>query len=154
MAGLRRLADALPLDGTMQRIGVLSPYFERDDLDASDEHDGMAPVLVDSWHCGDSHTRLREPRTIVEDGPWQRGPTCCEFPPGSCAAPASFLLDSTHVLAALHVIGRIEDCARKLYGPRVPRRGDRGRGTCSGLGAWSWWTQTWWRTIRTSPGVP
>lgn len=46
-AGLRWLADAVPSDATIQRIGVLSPYFERDDLDAADERDGLASVLAD-----------------------------------------------------------------------------------------------------------
>jgi hypothetical protein len=46
-AGLRWLADVLPPDAKVQRIGVLSPFFERDDLDVGDEHDGLASVLVD-----------------------------------------------------------------------------------------------------------
>lgn len=46
-AGLRWLADALPPDAVVQRVGVLSPFFERDDLDAADEHDGLASVLAD-----------------------------------------------------------------------------------------------------------
>lgn len=45
--GLRWLADTLPPDAVVQRIGVLSPFFERDDLDAADEHGGLASVLAE-----------------------------------------------------------------------------------------------------------
>lgn len=46
-AGLRWLAEVLPPDAEVQRIGVLSPFFERDDLDAGDERDGLASVLAE-----------------------------------------------------------------------------------------------------------
>lgn len=46
-AGLRWLADALPPDATVERVGVLSPFFERDDLDVGDEASGLASVLAD-----------------------------------------------------------------------------------------------------------
>lgn len=46
-AGLRWLANALPPDAKVRRIGVLSPFFERDDLDAGDERDGLVSVLAE-----------------------------------------------------------------------------------------------------------
>lgn len=44
-AGLSWLADAVPPEAKVERIGVLAPYFERDDLDVGDEHDGLRSVL-------------------------------------------------------------------------------------------------------------
>jgi hypothetical protein len=46
-SGLRWLADVVPVDAKIRRVGVLSPFFERDDLDAGDEHHGLASVLAD-----------------------------------------------------------------------------------------------------------
>src|SRR6185369_16558527 len=46
-AGVRWLDDVLPAEAKIRRVGVLSPFFERDDLDAGDERDGLASVLAD-----------------------------------------------------------------------------------------------------------
>lgn len=46
-AGLRWLADIVPSDAKIERVGILSPYFERDDLDAGDEQSGLASVVAD-----------------------------------------------------------------------------------------------------------
>jgi hypothetical protein len=79
-AGLRWLADALPPDATIQRIGVLSPYFERDDLDAADERDGLASVLADL-------VALRPgARPVLDLGvPWEDAPLA----PGATATAPS-----------------------------------------------------------------
>ena len=45
-SGLRWLADVVPADAIVRRIGVLSPFFERDDLDVADEHGGLDSVLA------------------------------------------------------------------------------------------------------------
>jgi hypothetical protein len=79
-AGLRWLADVLPPDARVQRIGVLSPFFERDDLDARDEHDGLASVLVDLL--------VLRPGTAprLDLGvPWEDAPLA---PPPTAMAPA------------------------------------------------------------------
>jgi hypothetical protein len=45
--GIRWLADVLPSGAVLQRVGVLAPFYERDDLDASDEQEGIDSVLSD-----------------------------------------------------------------------------------------------------------
>ena len=45
-AGLQALSEALPADATLERIGVLSPFYERDDLEAADEQEGLTSVLA------------------------------------------------------------------------------------------------------------
>lgn len=79
-AGMRWLADVLPPDAKVQRIGVLSPFFERDDLDVGDEHDGLASVLAELL-------ALR-PGTAPEFDlgvPWEDAPLA---PPPTATTPA------------------------------------------------------------------
>lgn len=79
-AGLRWLADVLPPDSRVQRIGVLSPFFECDDLDAGDEHDGLASVLVDLLALRPATA----PRLDL-GVPWEDAPLA---PPPTAMAPA------------------------------------------------------------------
>lgn len=46
-AGLQWLANAVPADAKIERIGILAPFFERDDLDAGEEQEGLRSVLGD-----------------------------------------------------------------------------------------------------------
>ena len=79
-AGLRWLADVLPADATVQRVGVLSPFFERDDLDAADEIDGLASVLADLLAVRPG------PAPAFDLGvPWEDAPLA---PPPASNAPA------------------------------------------------------------------
>ncbi len=44
--GLRWLSESLPADAVVQRIGVLSPFYERDDAEAADEQHGLSSILM------------------------------------------------------------------------------------------------------------
>lgn len=79
-SGLRWLADALPSDATVRRVGILSPFFERDDLDAADEHSGLASVVAEIL-------ALRPGPTPAFDlgVPWQDAPLAP--PPGATVPP-------------------------------------------------------------------
>jgi hypothetical protein len=85
-AGLRWLADALPPDATVRRIGVLSPYFERDDLDVGDEHEGLASVLVDLLAL-----RPGKPPALDLAVPWEDPPLA---PPPTTAATTAPALEA------------------------------------------------------------
>ncbi len=78
-AGLRWLAEVLPPDATVQRIGVLSPFFERDDLDAGDERDGLASVLAELLAL-----RPGAPPAFDLGVPWEDAPLA---PPAASTVP-------------------------------------------------------------------
>jgi hypothetical protein len=84
-AGLRWLADALPPDATVRRIGVLSPYFERDDLDAADPHEGLASVLVDLLALRPGTAPALDLAVPWEDAPLAAPPTA--IAPALAAGP-------------------------------------------------------------------
>ena len=77
--GLRWLADALPPEARITRVGVLAPYFERDDLGAGDEQDGVHAILAELL-------ALRPGSTPALDlgVPWDDAPLT---PPTSAADP-------------------------------------------------------------------
>lgn len=78
--GLRWLAESLPGDAVVQRIGVLSPFYERDDVDAADEQHGLASILM-------ALMRMRPgPAPALELGvPWEDAPVAR---PGQSVLPA------------------------------------------------------------------
>jgi hypothetical protein len=68
-SGLAWLDKAIPADATIDRVGVLAPFFERDDLAVADDQTGLASVLTEL-------VRLRpRSRPSLELGvPWEDTP--------------------------------------------------------------------------------
>jgi hypothetical protein len=67
---------------------------------------------------------LKSARTIVDDDPWRDGRTCCES--SAAVSGTGILLDGTHVLTALHVIGRVKGGELQLHGlVNLPGGGSR-----------------------------
>lgn len=49
-AGLTWLSDAIPAEATITRVGVLAPFFERDDLAAADGETGLTSIIAQLVH--------------------------------------------------------------------------------------------------------
>jgi hypothetical protein len=102
-SGLAWLDKAIPADATIDRVGVLAPFFERDDLAVADDQTGLASVLTEL-------VRLRpRSRPSLELGvPWEDTPL---------ARPAAGPTPTLAAGPALWALRGTED---------VRRRGDRG----------------------------
>lgn len=82
-SALRSLAEALPAQATLRRVGVLSPFFERDDLAIADEREGLTSVLSELLALR-RHPPGEAP--ALELGvPWEDAPLA---PPAAAVLPA------------------------------------------------------------------
>lgn len=92
-SGLTWLDKAIPADATIDRVGVLAPFFERDDLAVADDQTGLASVLTELVRLRPRSRPSLELGVPWEDAPLARpaaGPT-----PTLAAGPALWALRGT-----------------------------------------------------------
>lgn len=107
-SGLRWLADAIPAEATIERIGVLAPFFERDDLGAADGQTGLTSVIDQLVHLRPGSRPTLELGVPWDDAPLAR-PATSPAPtlaagPGLWAVRGTEAVDGEEVDAITYVL--------------------------------------------------